>query len=93
MSALGVSKGSELARYAATHGLAAPACAAVGDMPNDVPMIAWAGVGLAIEGSHERVRAVADALLPGPEEDGVARFLDAVLARPHRHRATGRGAA
>ncbi len=80
ISALGVSKGSTLAGYAASLGIAPPACAAIGDMPNDIPMIAWAGVGLAVDGAHERVLRVADAVLPGPEDDGVARFLAAVLA-------------
>lgn len=79
MSALGVSKGSELARYAASLGLRAEHCAAVGDMPNDLPMLAWAGAGLAVEGAHERVLDAADAVLPGPKDDGVAQFLAAVL--------------
>jgi len=82
MSALGVSKGSELARYAAGLGLGPAACAAVGDMPNDVPMLSWAGAGLAVEGAHPRVLEAADGVLPGPEEDGVARFLAAVLGTP-----------
>ena len=80
MSALGVSKGSELARYAASLGLPAAVCAAVGDMPNDLPMLEWAGAGLAVEGAHPRVLEAADAVLPGPQDDGVARFLAAVLA-------------
>ena len=79
MSAAGVSKGSTLASYAEGLGLSASAVAAAGDMPNDVPMVAWAGVGLAVEAAHPRVHAVADAVLPGPHEDGVARFVSAVL--------------
>lgn len=79
MSALGVSKGSELARYAASLGLGPRDCAAVGDMPNDLPMLSWAEAGLAVEGAHPRVLAAADAVVPGPEDDGVARFLAAAL--------------
>jgi len=37
-------------------------------------------VGLAVEGAHPRVLEAADAVLPGPGDDGVARFVDAVLA-------------
>jgi len=48
-------------------------------MPNDVPMLAWAGVGLAVEGAHPAVLEAADAVLPGPDGDGVARFVAAVL--------------
>lgn len=79
MSAAGVTKGSTLATLAIELGLVADQVAAIGDMPNDVPMITWAGVGLAVRGAHPRVLASADAELPGPDEDGVARFVDAVL--------------
>ncbi|MBI1377894.1 MAG: HAD-IIB family hydrolase [Frankiales bacterium] len=80
MSALGVDKGAALAEHAAGLGLAAADVAAAGDMPNDVPMLRWAGVGLGVAGAHPRVLEVADAVLPGPSDDGVAQFLDAVLA-------------
>lgn len=80
MSARGVTKGSALARVAAEHGVEPRAAAAAGDMPNDVPMLSWAGVGLGVQGAHPLVLGVADAVLPSPQEDGVARFVDAVLA-------------
>jgi len=80
MSAAGVSKGTTLASYAAGLGIGAAAVAAAGDMPNDVPMLTWARVGLAVEGAHRAVLEAADAVLPGPSHDGVARFVDAVLA-------------
>ena len=78
MSAHGVSKGSALATYAASLGLSAAHVAAVGDMPNDIPMIEWAGVGLAIEGAHLRLVEAADGLLPGPDDDGVGQLIAAV---------------
>lgn len=84
MSASGVTKGSTLASYAGGLGLGAPEVAAAGDMPNDLPMLAWAGVGLAVEGAHPRVLAAADAAVPGPDGDGVARFLAAVLGTDPR---------
>ena len=80
MSAAGVTKGSTLAEHAARLGVAATETAAAGDMPNDLPMLEWARVGLAVEGAHPRVLEAADAVLPGPGDDGVARFVDAVLA-------------
>jgi Cof subfamily protein (haloacid dehalogenase superfamily) len=79
MSARGVTKGSALARVAGELGIDAAAVAAAGDMPNDVPMLTWAGVGLGVEGAHPLVLGVADAVVPAPERDGVARFVDAVL--------------
>ena len=81
MSGRGVTKGSALARVAGELGVDAAAVAAAGDMPNDVPMLAWAGVGLGVEGAHPLVLAAADAVLPAPERDGVAQFVDAVLAQ------------
>ena len=80
MSAAGVTKGSTLARYAASIGVASRHAAAMGDMPNDVSMLTWAGVGLGITGGHAWVMEAADALLPGPGDDGVAHFISAVLA-------------
>jgi Cof subfamily protein (haloacid dehalogenase superfamily) len=79
MGAPGVSKGSTLAEHAASLGLGAQDVAAMGDMPNDLPMITWARVGLGVEGGHPRVLEAADAVLPGPHDDGVGRFVDAVL--------------
>ena len=79
MGAAGVSKGSTLAEHAASLGLGARDVAAMGDMPNDLPMITWARVGLGVEGGHPRVLEAADAVLPGPHDDGVGRFVDAVL--------------
>jgi hydroxymethylpyrimidine pyrophosphatase-like HAD family hydrolase len=48
-------------------------------MPNDVSMITWAGAGLGVEGGHEWVLQAADALIPGPQEDGIGHFVAAVL--------------
>jgi Cof subfamily protein (haloacid dehalogenase superfamily) len=79
MSAAGVTKGTSLAAYAEDLGVLAADVAAAGDMPNDVPMLTWARVGLAVEGAHAAVRSAADAVLPGPDDDGVARFVAAVL--------------
>lgn len=82
LSALGVSKGAALEHQAARLGVPPAAVAAVGDMPNDVPMLTWAGVGLAVADAHPAARAAADAVLPGPGDDGVAQLLEAVLGIP-----------
>jgi hydroxymethylpyrimidine pyrophosphatase-like HAD family hydrolase len=60
-------------------GVPARSVAACGDMPNDVPMLAWAGVGLGVASAHPRVLAAADAVIPDPDHDGVAQVVDAVL--------------
>lgn len=79
ISALGVNKGSGLADLAADLGIASDAVAAVGDMPNDVPMVAWAGRGAAVANAHEWVKAVADEHLPSNDEHAVAVFIDRLL--------------
>lgn len=80
MSALGVSKGAAIAHQAGRLGIPLEAAVAVGDMPNDVPMLAAAGIGLAVETGHPAALAAADAVLPGPEDDGLAQLVEAVLA-------------
>ncbi|MFX0539381.1 HAD family hydrolase [Ornithinimicrobium sp. Y1847] len=52
---------------------------AFGDMPNDLPMLEWAGVAHAVANAHPDVLAVADHVIPGNDEDGVARTLATLL--------------
>ena len=80
MSPVGVNKGTALAQFAAERGISQSAVAAVGDMPNDVPMISWAGLGAAVANAHESVKAVADVLLPSNDEDAVAVFITQLIA-------------
>jgi len=44
-----------------------------GDGLNDLEMLEYAGVGVAIEGSHERLLAVADRTAAGPEVEGLVQ--------------------
>jgi Cof subfamily protein (haloacid dehalogenase superfamily) len=50
-----------------------------GDMPNDVPMFAWAGHGVAVAGAHREVLAIADEVTGSDDEDGVAAYLERLL--------------
>lgn len=77
VSAAGVDKASALASYAAELGVDASVSVAFGDMPNDLPMLAWAGLGVAVGNAHPQVLAAADVVAPTNDEDGVA----AILAR------------
>ncbi|WP_209907431.1 HAD-IIB family hydrolase [Paeniglutamicibacter psychrophenolicus] len=45
---------------------------AFGDGENDLEMIAYAGIGVAIEGSHSGLLALADRTAPPPSRDGIA---------------------
>ena len=80
MSKLGVNKGSGLAKYSAELGFKSEHVAAVGDMPNDIPMIKWAGRGAAVGNAHDWVKEVADELLPTNDEHAVSIFIDRILA-------------
>ena len=80
MSALGVNKGTGLEMFAATRGWGAAHTAAVGDMPNDVPMVTWAGRGAAVANAHDWVKAAADEHLPSNDDHGVAVFIDRLLS-------------
>jgi hydroxymethylpyrimidine pyrophosphatase-like HAD family hydrolase len=52
-----------------------------GDMPNDLPMFRWAGFGrVAVANAHADVKAAADEITLANDVDGVAVFLDAMLA-------------
>jgi hydroxymethylpyrimidine pyrophosphatase-like HAD family hydrolase len=57
---------------------------AVGDMPNDVPMLEWAGRAYAVANAHPSVLAVADDVLPSNDDDGVASLIDSLLNNANR---------
>jgi Cof subfamily protein (haloacid dehalogenase superfamily) len=48
---------------------------AFGDADNDIDMLSFAGLGVAVGGMNEEVRAAADAVAPSVDEDGVASFI------------------
>src|SRR5919108_1149368 len=52
ISAAGVTKASALERLCAQLGVAADEVVAFGDMPNDLPMLAWAGHAVAVANAH-----------------------------------------
>ncbi|WP_407319024.1 HAD family hydrolase [Isoptericola halotolerans] len=76
-----VTKDAALARWCARRGVAAADVWAFGDMPNDVPMLRWAGRGHAVANAHPDVLAEADAVVGHHADDGVAGALEALLTR------------
>ena len=54
---------------------------AFGDADNDVDMLRFAGRGVAVGGLTDEVREAADEVVPKVEEDGVAAYLERLLAR------------
>jgi hypothetical protein len=80
VSAPGVSKATTLARLAAERGLTAADVVAFGDMPNDLPMLAWAGLSVAVANAHPEVLAAADHVTRSNDDDGVAYVLEHLLS-------------
>lgn len=70
-----VTKGSGLAQVAEWLGIAAADVIAFGDMPNDLPMLRWAGYSVAVANAHSDIVAVADEVTGSNAEDGVAQVL------------------
>lgn len=75
ISAAGVTKAAGLAWLCEHEGIAADQVLAFGDMPNDVPMLTWAGRSVAMANAHPAVREVADDETSSNDDDGVADYL------------------
>jgi Cof subfamily protein (haloacid dehalogenase superfamily) len=79
VSAAGVTKASTLARVAESHGIGPQDVVAFGDMPNDLPMLAWAGQSYAMANAHPDVLVAVERHAPANDEDGVARVIEGLL--------------
>lgn len=79
LTAPGVNKGAALANLAARLGIPREQVIAIGDQENDLPMITWAGLGLAMGNAPATVRQAAHAVIPTVEEAGVAWAIDHYL--------------
>ncbi len=80
VAAAGVTKALALASYCEEVGVAAAQVIAFGDMPNDLPMLQWAGHSVAVANAHREVLAVAQLHTGSNDEDGVAHVLEQLLA-------------
>ncbi|MGA5145210.1 HAD family hydrolase [Streptomyces griseoincarnatus] len=76
---LGLSKATGLSLAARRLGVKAAETVAFGDMPNDIPMFAWSGHGVAMANAHRELRAVADEVTTSNEDDGIAVVLERLL--------------
>lgn len=81
ISAVGVTKAAALAEWCEELGIAAGEVWAFGDMPNDLPMLIWAGRSFAVANAHEEVLAAATDRAPANDEDGVAEVLEGLVGR------------
>ena len=80
VSAAGISKATGLERLANELGVSRAEVVAVGDMPNDLPMLAWAGRSVAVANAHPEVLAAVDELTAANTDDGVAVLIEGILS-------------
>ena len=52
---------------------------AFGDMPNDLELVRWAGLGVAVENAHPLLKEAADEVTASNDDDGVALVIERVL--------------
>jgi hydroxymethylpyrimidine pyrophosphatase-like HAD family hydrolase len=77
----GVTKGSALVHWCTGRGISRSDVWAFGDMPNDLPMLAWAGVSFAVANADPEVLAAAGHVCPSNADDGVACVLESLITR------------
>lgn len=70
-----------VAAVAASLGIPAESCAAIGDYLNDLEMLRWAGLSAAVANARSEVKSVVRYVVKSNEEGGVAEFIDSVLLR------------
>lgn len=75
MSADGITKASGLMKIADRLHITDDEIVAVGDMPNDLPMLTWVGTSFAVENAHDTVLNAVHKHVPSNEEGGVADVL------------------
>lgn len=76
ISPIGVSKAVGVAEVARPLEISAEDIVAFGDMPNDVPMLRWAGHGVAMGNAHPEAIAAANEVTAANSDDGLARVLE-----------------
>lgn len=79
VTAVGVDKGFGLALVCEEWGIEAADVMAFGDQLNDIPMLVWAGAGVAMDNAHSEVLQAADRVARSNEEDGVAQLIEELL--------------
>jgi len=71
-----INKGRALAEIAKHLGVTSAECVAFGDSYNDLSMVEWAGMGVAMENARPELKAVAQRIALTADADGVGVVLD-----------------
>ncbi|WP_194907326.1 HAD family hydrolase [Catenulispora rubra] len=72
----GVDKASTLAAWCAARGIGAADVVTFGDMPNDIPMLRWAGRSWAVANAVDAAKDAATSIAASNDEDGVAQVIE-----------------
>lgn len=83
INAKGVCKRSALELVAHTSSLLPSQVAAAGDYDNDISMLTWAGLGIAMGNAKNHIKQIADVVTLSNEEDGVAHAIKNYLLEPY----------
>jgi len=75
-----VNKWEGVLHVARSRGVTPQEIVAIGDDVNDIPMIAGAGLGVAMGNAKPEVKAAARRIIKSNQEDGLADFLDELVA-------------
>jgi Cof subfamily protein (haloacid dehalogenase superfamily) len=76
VSAPGISRTHTLAVHCLERGILAEEVLAFGDKRSDLPMLRWAGCGIAVANAHPELLAAADIVTRSSDADGVALALE-----------------
>ena len=79
-----VDKSRALATIAEHYNTPAERVMAIGDAPNDVGMLRWAGLGVAMQNAWEVALKAADVVVPSNDDDGVFVALERYVLNPSR---------
>ena len=78
------SKKNALARLCADFGIPAERVLAIGDSRNDVPMLRWAGIGVAMGNALPEVRESVRYVTARNDQDGVALAIERFCPKPEQ---------
>ena len=85
----GASKGQALSVLAGRLGIRREEVMAIGDSGNDMDMLEYAGLGVAVANAYDFVKARADFVTAGEDGEGVAEAIEAFILRRCRTSAYG----
>ncbi len=77
----GVSKGHALARLTDYLGLSLAETIGIGDNDNDLELVEWAGLGVAMGNASPALKAAADYIAPAVDEEGVVEVIEKFILK------------